>query len=327
MPPPKNTAANSSANSGNDNTAAAESDKKEKNRPRAPISLKGSGPAFSRSTGDSEDEYDDMGAPVRRAGGGGMGLPPPRANGPSAVGKPAEEVELKNVGMAMKFKPLSVGRRPVKKKKASTGVGGGPSPAAGAATAGTVQAQGAVVGGQAQAPASTPKPKAKVSLFSVDADDEDDTSSAAPSAGIYQPMIYGASAHGEAAPTNPYTTSTHPPPPSSAQPDTTTTTSLTSIAADLNLSAAERRQLFGRCSHSASAHKVINFNTDEEYSRNEALRASGEPVKHNPVRAIAPGKHSLQQLVSQVQSQKEALEESFAQGKANKRGAASRYGW
>ena len=76
-----------------------------------------------------------------------------------------------------------------------------------------------------------------------------------------------------------------------------------------------------------SATKIINFNTDEEYLRNEELRAAGEQVVHNPVRAIAPGKHSLKQLVNAAQSQKEALEESFAKGKSNRAEASSRYGW
>lgn len=72
---------------------------------------------------------------------------------------------------------------------------------------------------------------------------------------------------------------------------------------------------------------MINFNTDEEYRHNEELRAAGEVVKHNPVRAIAPGKHNLKQLVNAAASQKEALEEAFAKGKSNRQEASSRYGW
>jgi len=109
--------------------------------------------------------------------------------------------------------------------------------------------------------------------------------------------------------------------------------SLDDIAGDLKLSAAERRQLFGRQKGGGaneairSATKIINFNTDKEYLHNEELRAAGEQVVHNPVRAIAPGKHSLKQLVNAAQSQKEALEESFAKGKSNRAEASSRYGW
>ena len=105
--------------------------------------------------------------------------------------------------------------------------------------------------------------------------------------------------------------------------------SLNDIASDLNLSAADRRQLFGRQKGGAvpQATKIINFNTDEEYRHNEELRAAGEQAVHNPVRAIAPGKHSLKQLVNAAANQKEALEESFAKGKSNRAEASSRYGW
>lgn len=104
--------------------------------------------------------------------------------------------------------------------------------------------------------------------------------------------------------------------------------SLDTIASDLNLSAADRRRLFGREGKgSGSAINIVNFNTDQEYAANEALRASGEQVQHRAVRGIAPGKHSLKQLVNAAVTQKDALEESFAAGKNNKREAGSRYGW
>jgi Mitotic checkpoint regulator, MAD2B-interacting len=104
--------------------------------------------------------------------------------------------------------------------------------------------------------------------------------------------------------------------------------SLDTIASDLNLSAADRRRLFGREGKgSTSAINVVNFNTDQEYAANEALRSSGEQVQHHAVRGIAPGKHSLKQLVNAATTQKDALEESFAAGKSNKREAGSRYGW
>jgi hypothetical protein len=48
---------------------------------------------------------------------------------------------------------------------------------------------------------------------------------------------------------------------------------------------------------------------------------------HNPVRSIAPGKHSLKQLVNAAQSQKDALAESFAKGYQNRKEAGSKYGW
>ena len=125
----------------------------------------------------------------------------------------------------------------------------------------------------------------------------------------------------------PTTTQIVPP----AAPTPPVSQSLDDIAGELNLSAAERRQLFGRQkgrNHGAqAATRIINFNTDQEYLHNEELRAAGEQVVHNPVRSIAPGKHSLKQLVNAAQSQKEALEESFAQGKSNRAEASSRYGW
>ena len=98
---------------------------------------------------------------------------------------------------------------------------------------------------------------------------------------------------------------------------------LDTIASDLNLSAADRRQLFGRGGKStaATAVNVMNFNTDQEYAANQEAIANGEQIQHNPVRAIAPGKHSLRQLVSAAQGQKDALEESFASGRRNKKEA------
>lgn len=110
---------------------------------------------------------------------------------------------------------------------------------------------------------------------------------------------------------------------------------LSSIAADLNLSEAERRQLFGRRRGAREGYdleqskvKIVTFNTDKEYAANEVLRADGESVQpHNPLRAIAPGKHSLKQLVNAASSQKEALEDHFATSKRNRKEFGSRYGW
>jgi hypothetical protein len=103
--------------------------------------------------------------------------------------------------------------------------------------------------------------------------------------------------------------------------------SLDIIAEDLHLSASARRQLLGRQRNNPSNIKLVNFNIDQEYAANELLRQAGEQVQHNPVRAIAPGKHSLKQLVNAASSQKEALEEHFATGKRNKKEAGSKYGW
>ncbi|KIW15734.1 hypothetical protein PV08_05784 [Exophiala spinifera] len=104
--------------------------------------------------------------------------------------------------------------------------------------------------------------------------------------------------------------------------------SLDAIASDLGLSKADRRQLFGRRGNTGgTAINVINFNIDQEYAANEDLRAAGEQVQHNPVRAIAPGKHNLKQLLNAATTQKDALEESFATGRRNKKEAGNKYGW
>lgn len=109
--------------------------------------------------------------------------------------------------------------------------------------------------------------------------------------------------------------------------------SLGTIASDLNLSASARRQLFGRQSGKGNlqpelpAVSIMKFNTDDEYAFNESIRASGDSAQPNPVRAIAPGKHSLKQLVNAASSQKEALEEQFASGKRNRREAGGKFGW
>lgn len=106
------------------------------------------------------------------------------------------------------------------------------------------------------------------------------------------------------------------------------TESLDTIADDLNLSAAARRELFGRDGGNFAAKKVVNFNMDKEYQHNENVRAAGDQQAHKAVRSIqGGGKHSLQQLVQNVQNQKEALEDSFAKARSNKKATSSKYGW
>jgi hypothetical protein len=99
------------------------------------------------------------------------------------------------------------------------------------------------------------------------------------------------------------------------------------IADDLNLSRAQRRQLFGRNADPSSS-RILHFNTDVEYAANQEMAHKElAATQHNPVRAIAPGKHTLQQLVNAASTQKDALEESFATGKRNKKEAGAKYGW
>ncbi|KFY30583.1 hypothetical protein V493_01817 [Pseudogymnoascus sp. VKM F-4281 (FW-2241)] len=284
------------------------------------VSLKtGAAPAFSRNPEpvyDNGDNYDDR--EESKGGESSMGLPPPNS---SAQIPPAD---VKLVGKPLMFKPLSVARKPQKKKKPVI------TPKS---------AEDATLQGPSTTTSEAPKaPRPKVSLFSVPQDTDDDI--APERKGEYQPMLYGANSEEEEpeAVKNPYyddqynsAESHHAVPQPSARaaaPAPTTSNSLDTIASDLQLSASERRQLFGRQgSRNLTASKVINFNTDEEYRNNEELRNAGEQVVHNPVRSIAPGKHSLKQLLNATVSQKEALEESFAKGYANRKEASGRYGW
>ncbi|GAB7351816.1 hypothetical protein MBLNU459_g2383t1 [Dothideomycetes sp. NU459] len=218
--------------------------------------------------------------------------------------------EVKTVGNAMKFKPLSVARKKVPKKKLSS------LPSDNATAPAPQAALPATQPSTQPAPQAQPRPKTKVSLFSVAQDDDvpsDHTS------GEYQPLLSEtqvASAPSELPDPSRSTASAH------ANP-----TSLDAIADDLNLSASARRQLFGRNKDAAGAAKVMHFNIDEEYKANEVLRAQGEAVEHRAVKAIAPGKHSLQQLVNAASTQKEALEDAWAAGKRNKAEGGSKYGW
>lgn len=251
------------------------------------------------------------------------------ANVDETIKQAAEEVKL--VGKPLMFRPLSVSRKPAKKNISLQK----PAKEVVVPLATTPQVRDAV-------------PKPKGSLFSMSGEPEGITPSITSARGNYQPFLYSDTNDADVFADIHDTNSSQDTPDFQASYEDTTpnisqlsippaaptppvSQSLSDIAGDLNLSAAERRQLFGRQKGSSrnkqSATKIINFNTDQEYLHNEELRASGEQVKHNPVRAIAPGKHSLKQLVSAAQSQKDALEESFAKGKSNRAEASSRYGW
>ena len=226
----------------------------------------------------------------------------------------------KKGGRAM-FKPLSVARKPKKKR---------PDRAEDAAIARSMGA------------ASTDEVATfkKASLFSIDSESgmKDDRHGLE---GEYRPMIYG-SARSSGRPAEDSDIGHNPPETSETSVDSTenpngtsatlpssqgASQSLDAIAADLNLSASAKRQLFGRNKNKASEVSVVNFDTDQEYAANELLRQAGEQALHNPVRSIAPGKHSLKQLVNAASHQKDALEEHFASGKRNKKEAGSKYGW
>jgi len=285
----------------------------------AGVNLKtGAAPGFSREP-EPEREYaeEQNSEQASTSGGNGFTLPPPKA--PQNEEKPAQEVKL--VGKPLMFRPLSVARKPKKKTVAQL------------SSAASIPSTPA----KPQPKAEIPAPKPKVSLFSMGSEE---TSTMTPSNGEYKPMMLDTPEQETQESEDPdslepsYEDFT----PNASQsglglpavPTPPVSQSLDDIAGDLNLSAAERRQLFGRQKGgrgNKSATKVINFNTDEEYLHNEELRAAGEQVSHNPVRSIAPGKHSLKQLVNAAQSQKEALEESFAKGRNNRAEASSRYGW
>ncbi|KAJ4264810.1 hypothetical protein NW762_005053 [Fusarium torreyae] len=270
-------------------------------------------PGFSRDTGDDESALNENASE-------GITLPPPKAAAQPYIPegqKPAEEVKL--VGKPLMFKPLSVARNPQKKKKLNSGVAK-PAPVSQQVQAASKEAEAAPVA----TPAAATK---KVSLFSVHTEEPSEPTEKN-STGTYEPMFatqesslgHGDGAYGDYA--------------SHAQTGPSATTlpgaeSLDTVVDDLNLTPAQQRELFGRGGlGNQAAKKVINFNMDKEYRHNEEIRAAGEEQIHNPVRSIqGGGKHSLRQLVQNVQNQREALEDSFAKGKSNRKEAASKYGW
>ncbi|KAJ5437580.1 hypothetical protein N7445_006124 [Penicillium cf. griseofulvum] len=244
-----------------------------------------------------------------------------------------DPVEVKLQGNPMMFRPLSVGR-PQKKRK-TTKIAEQPTPSSSAAPkpAQPLQQAPASTSSSAPAPAPAPAPpKPKVNLFSLSS--EEATSQPDPAPGpsaTYQPLVYNAEGEEEEPAAGPAVAEPTQIPldHSTATVSANPTSSLDSIANDLNLSKSERRQLFGRNANATSSQsQVRTFNTDEEYASNKVL-AEGElaGAQHQPVRAIAPGKHTLQQLLNVASSQKEALEESFATGRRNKKEAGSKYGW
>jgi hypothetical protein len=207
--------------------------------------------------------------------------------------------EVKPMGNAMKFKPLSVARKKAPKRKL-------PSDAA-------LPVSSPV----AQAP-TPPAPKPKISLFSVTSAEET-LSSAVPTTD-YQPLL--AEPQTNTTEDTASSTTTTVLPPVQADPN-----SLAAIADDLGLSAGERRRLFGRNKDATSLANVSHLNMEEEYANNEQIRLQGQAVEHRAVKAVAPGKHSLQQLVNTATTQKDALEDAWAQGRRNKAEAGSHYGF
>lgn len=302
------------------------------------VSLKtGAEPAFKREPRADTEEYDETGNPIKKEPMNKddframLNLPPPKSQAkPDA--KPALPVQDTKVEpepqqaskpAAPRFVPMSVGKG--KKKKLVA-----PRPAL-ASTEAAGPTSTAV--STAQPPVVQTKPqKPKVSLFGVSGGAEPVTK--ALSDGEYQPLLYGAE-QDEDAPVSDAAFDGHSTnyitqyaAPSANAP---TGDGLTNIASELNLSEAERRQLFGKKGRSGpdfSGAKIVEFNTDEEYAHNERLRQQGEAVSHNPLKSISgTGKNSLRSLVNVATTQKDALEDHFAASHRNKKEAGNRYGW
>lgn len=296
-----------------------------KGAPKVGVNLKTSSEAaFSRE--DPAFPGDDGLAEENGFGGSGLKLPPPKASGPSPAQpsipdgqKPAEEVKL--VGKPMMFRPLSVARKPGKKNGAKTPAAPKPAHTVSAASEAAIPST---------EPSAGPPPK-KISLFSIG--DETPAAEAAPQdTASYEPEFasydstYLEDMQSHVAQQAQYANYTQTFSASNADPN-----SLDTIADDLDLDPVARRELFGRGGggSKATAKPVINFNLDREYQHNQELRASGalDAQQHNPVRAIKAGKHTLQQLINQVQTQRDALEESFAKNRATQRQAGAKYGF
>jgi len=263
------------------------------NAPKPGVSLKTSSEAaFSRTP-----------VPTLPSGGDGS----EDAEKPSLPVAVEKEEETKTVGKPTRFMPLSVANAKKKKKplvpKAPVVVKETPPI--------SVKEDDSRETTQAEVPS---KPKPKVSLFSFGGAD---TAPLEKSSASYQPEF-----------TNHDTTTTpveepnnqnlpqHAPAPSNT---------LSDIASDLDLTPAQRRQLFGR--GGANAGNIAHFNMDAEYRSNQELAAAGETFEHRQVKAIAPGKHSLQQLVNNVKSQTDALEDKWAEGRRNRGEGGSKYGF
>ncbi|KAK4196645.1 mitotic checkpoint regulator, MAD2B-interacting-domain-containing protein [Triangularia verruculosa] len=307
LPPPKKTAAIAASSS------SADTSTKTPGSTFAPrVNLKtGAEPAFVRG-GDDGSEYGSS-----ASGGGGLNLPAPKkSSGPSIPEGQKPESEVKLVGKPLMFKPLSVARK-------KTGLNAKKKTTATATVATQVPPRVSTpIEGVITDPPVPPSPQKKhISLFSVD---DEDTRPSAPttsaSTGAYEPLFTAAEPSPTYAPTYQIAHDVRVPPPtegsqpSNAGPD-----------AFAGLSKAARRELFGRSEQIPT--NMINFNMEAEYNSNEALRQSGEQQVYNPIRSIAPGKHSLRQVVNMAQNNQSALEDSFAKGKQNKSAAAGRYGW
>jgi hypothetical protein len=319
LPPPKRT------------NVTAEKDRKMAAPARKVFSLKtGAAPGFDREADEEfrrEQAFDSLagdGDDETIPKPGSLRSEQPADNNAAAAqvdGEKREEVKLK--GNPMMFKPLSVGRASQKKKKQpAKAASSSPLPTANETTASQSSQASNVLPAAQPAPPVPQKPK--ISLFSLSTEETATSNMPEPQAqaATYEPLVYTTDL--EATPAGPEPE----PEPATAPSQPAADQTLDNIADDLNLSRAQRRQLFGR-NADPSKSRILHFNTDKEYIANQELAHQTDlaAAQHNPVRAIAPGKHTLQQLVNAASTQREALEESFAAGRRNKKEAGSKYGW
>ncbi|KAJ5281227.1 hypothetical protein N7478_006599 [Penicillium angulare] len=286
---------------------------------RKVFSLKtGAAPGFDRQADaesklglPSDDAYDENDTDANIPAPGSL-ADPATASDSTPVPESAGEVKLQ--GNPMMFRPLSVARTQKKKKVTKS-----------ATSASTTTSNPLPTTEQPVKATPAPPPKPKVSLFSLPSgDSESRTEMPSAATGTYEPLVY--TTETEAGPAFAPASA-----PDALYPNPSTTSassSLNNIANDLNLSKSERRQLFGRNAPPVDS-QILTFNTDKEYAHNQALAETElAGTQHQPVRTInTAGKHSLQQLVNVATSQKEALEESFATGRRNKKEAGAKYGW
>lgn len=293
------------------------------------VNLKtGAAPGFSREPAPIVEE--SSGWDGNAEGGSMVESPapnPPPSSTDTRPDAPTSEMETQPKKKATIFRPLSVTNKKSQKKKVPP--------------ADSLHAPRPTNGGTLQQPDSKPK----ASLFSTGDEANEASSDWSSTKGTYEPIIYHADKPTTTPAPYPYSeepntpqdhTTADPTYPPDQPPHPQHPQSLDAIATDLNLSASAKRQLLGRHHNASKANhpsrpstvpNIVNFNTDEEYAANELLRQAGETVQHNPVRGIAPGKHSLKQLVNAASNQKDALEEQFASGRRNKKEAGSKYGW
>ncbi|EFX00644.1 stress activated map kinase interacting [Grosmannia clavigera kw1407] len=299
LPPPKKTAATTKSTAGGGELPGTA---------RQSVNLKTSSEAaFSRQRAQATADGSDGSSSCSTK----MTLPPAKAPSIPEGQKAASDVKL--VGNPLMFMPLSVSRKPGGKKKTG-GKGKGAAAGEAASKAGAARTE--------EVPAP---PKKKVSLFSLEANAEDEAAAdgegeEVPSAdGTYQPLFETYEREGQEE--QPLQLQQQ------QQQQQQLSGSLDALADDLRLTARERRELFGRAGAGAAVASAT-FNMDEEYRHNEKVRLASEADQkqqaHNPVRAVQPGKHSLRQLVTAVQTQQDALEETFAKNRAAQRESGSR---